>query len=100
MKKEAATHVAEQAFACSTGTSVEILDRHHGFWKRFCLSCLFHTSLFIVGCLLQLVYTKFPNRVLDGRPRPVPRLTSPLKTTMFSLGGVAPPRSSWRNTIT
>jgi hypothetical protein len=30
-------------------------------WKRF---CLFHTSLSFTGCLVQLVYTNFPNRVI------------------------------------
>ena len=39
-------------------------DRYHVLWKRFCLFCLSHTSLFIVGCLVHLVYTKFPNRVM------------------------------------
>src|SRR5260370_11302601 len=33
-------------------------------WKRFCLFCLFHASLSIVDCSVQLVYTKFPNRVI------------------------------------
>src|SRR5258708_39706303 len=33
-------------------------------WKRFCLFCLFHASLSIVACSVQLVYTKFPNRVI------------------------------------
>ncbi len=33
-------------------------------WKRFCLFCLFHASLSIVDCSIQLVYTKFPNRVI------------------------------------
>ncbi len=33
-------------------------------WKRFCLFCLFHTSLSFAGCLVQLVYTNFPNRVI------------------------------------
>src|SRR5258708_25657482 len=33
-------------------------------WKRFCLCCLFHASLSIVDCSIQLVYTKFPNRVM------------------------------------
>ena len=37
-------------------------------WKRFCLFCSFQTSLFIIGCLIQLVYTYFPSRVID---RPV-----------------------------
>jgi hypothetical protein len=32
-------------------------------WKRFCLFCLFHMSLSFAGCLVQLVYTKFPSRV-------------------------------------
>jgi hypothetical protein len=32
-------------------------------WERFCLFCLFHVSLFFAGCLVQLVYTKFPSRV-------------------------------------
>src|SRR5712692_4645769 len=34
-------------------------------WKRFCLFCLFHASLSIVDCSIQLVYTKFPNRVIN-----------------------------------
>src|SRR5229473_2231216 len=34
-------------------------------WKRFCLFCLFHASLSIVDCSVQLVYTKFPNRVIN-----------------------------------
>ncbi len=34
-------------------------------WKRFCLFCLFHTSLFVAACLVQLVYTNFPNRVMS-----------------------------------
>src|SRR6266852_8015033 len=34
-------------------------------WKRFCLFCFFHASLSIVDCSIQLVYTKFPNRVID-----------------------------------
>src|SRR5258708_10883621 len=33
-------------------------------WKRFWLFCLFHASLSIVACSVQLVYTKFPNRVI------------------------------------
>src|SRR5260370_13267192 len=33
-------------------------------WKRFCLFCLFHASLSIVDCSVQLVYTTFPNRVI------------------------------------
>src|SRR5260370_39372743 len=33
-------------------------------WKRFCLCCLFHASLSIVDCSIQLVSTKFPNRVI------------------------------------
>src|SRR5713226_9678933 len=33
-------------------------------WKRFCLFCLFHASLSIVDCSVQLVSTKFPNRVI------------------------------------
>jgi hypothetical protein len=33
-------------------------------WKRFCLFCPFHTPLSITGCLIQLVYTKFPSRVI------------------------------------
>src|SRR5260370_36091276 len=33
-------------------------------WKRFCLCCLFHASLSIVDCSIQLVSTKFPNRVM------------------------------------
>ncbi len=33
-------------------------------WKRFCLFCPFHTSLSFTGCLVQLVYTNFPNRVI------------------------------------
>ena len=37
-------------------------------WKRFCLFCLFYTFLSIIGCLVQLVYTKFPGRVF-----PTPR---------------------------
>jgi len=32
--------------------------------KRFCLFCLFRTSLSFAGCLVQLVYTYFPNRVI------------------------------------
>ena len=48
--------IQAQLVGFSTGTKVS--------WKRFCLFCLFHTSLFIVGCLVQLVYTKFPNRVM------------------------------------
>src|SRR5260370_23918777 len=34
-------------------------------WKRSCLFCLFHASLSIVDCSIQLVYTKFPNRVIN-----------------------------------
>ena len=34
-------------------------------WKRFCLFCLFHTSFSFAGCLVQLVYTKFPSRVMN-----------------------------------
>ena len=41
----------------STGSTVP--------WKRFCLFCSFHTSLSFTGCLVQLVYTNFPNRVID-----------------------------------
>ncbi len=50
-------------------------------WKRFCLFCLFHASLSIVDCSVQLVYTKFPNRVIyrghrrfigQGKPTPYP----------------------------
>src|SRR5260370_30494637 len=38
-------------------------------WKRFCLCCLFHASLSIVDCSIQLVSTKFPNRVMyRGQP--------------------------------
>src|SRR5713226_3377802 len=37
-------------------------------WKRFCLFCLFHASLSIVDCSVQLVYTKFPNRVINRGP--------------------------------
>src|SRR5260370_32692550 len=33
--------------------------------KRFCLFCLFRTSLSFAGCLVQLVYTYFPNRVIN-----------------------------------
>src|SRR6266849_9655473 len=32
--------------------------------KRFCLFCLFRTSLSFAGCLVQLVSTYFPNRVI------------------------------------
>src|SRR5260370_10336862 len=39
-------------------------------WKRFCLFCLFHASLSIVDCSVQLVYTKFPNRVINRVPTP------------------------------
>jgi len=38
-------------------------------WKRFCLFYLFHTSLSIAGCLVQLVYTYFPNRVINRHLR-------------------------------
>ena len=38
-------------------------------WKRFCLFCLFHASLSIVDCSIQLVSTKFPNRVIYRVPR-------------------------------
>ena len=31
----------------------------------FLLVLLFHTSFFIVGCLVQLVSTKFPSRVVN-----------------------------------
>jgi hypothetical protein len=34
-------------------------------WKRFCLFCLFHTSLSVAACLVQLVSTNFPNRVIN-----------------------------------
>ncbi len=34
-------------------------------WKRFCLFCLFHGSLSITGCLVQLVYTEFPSGVMN-----------------------------------
>src|SRR5260370_24164413 len=34
-------------------------------WKRFCLFCLFHASLSIVYCSVQLVSTKFPNRFIN-----------------------------------
>jgi hypothetical protein len=35
-------------------------------WKRFCSFCLFHTSHSVAGCLVQLVYTNFPNRVRNS----------------------------------
>src|SRR5258708_30518744 len=39
--------------------------------KRFCLFCLFRTSLSFAGCLVQLVYTYFPNRVINRHLRMV-----------------------------
>ncbi len=36
-------------------------------WKRFCFFCLFHTSLSVAACLVQLVYTNFPNRFVPRR---------------------------------
>ena len=41
--------------------------------KRFCLFCLFHTSLSVAACLVQPVYTNFPNRVNLSRPPPIYR---------------------------
>ena len=40
--------------------------------KRFCLFCLFRTSLSFAGCLVQLVYTYFPNRVFHTPLEKVP----------------------------
>ncbi len=37
--------------------------------KRFCLFCPFRTSLSFAGCLVQLVYTYFPNRVINRHLR-------------------------------
>ena len=48
--------IQAQLVGFSTGTKVS--------WKRFCLFCLFHRSLSITGCLVQLVYAKFPSRVI------------------------------------
>ena len=48
--------IQAQLVGFSTGTKVSC--------KRFCLFCLFHRSLSITGCLVQLVYTKFPSRVI------------------------------------
>src|SRR5229473_1021722 len=43
--------------------------------KRFCLFCLFRTSLSFAGCLVQLVSTYFPNRVIYSRTSPIYRPT-------------------------
>src|SRR5713226_6312232 len=37
--------------------------------KCFCLFCLFRTSLSFAGCLVQLVSTYFPNRVINRHLR-------------------------------
>ncbi len=60
-------------------------------WKRFCLFCLFHASLSIVDCSIQLVYTKFPNRVIN---RALRGAASVHHTPVISLQGIISPHTS------
>jgi len=58
--------------------------------KRFCLFCLFRTSLSFAGCLVQLVYTYFPNRVINRHLRMCyPRLRYPGYFVKVHYGGLA-----------
>jgi hypothetical protein len=50
---------AVQAYLLGFSTSIMLS------WKGFCSFCPFHTSLFVTGCLAQLVSIGFPNRVIN-----------------------------------
>ena len=51
-------------------------------WKRFCPFCLFYASLSIVDCSIQLVSTKFPNRVINRVPTPFLRIAQKRTRTL------------------